>query len=696
MTDIERAKDLFEKGKRCCLGKEVPEKALRLFEKAAELGSPEAKYALGVCYYNGKGVPVDLRMAASLFLEAAMQQNAEAQFALANCYFKGHGVPRDSKTAECWLYMAAGQGNAEALKMLEEMNRKVVMEVERNEYRKLFTNPKINPFDIRKARAPYVVLDLNTYALREEENGPMEDPAILNGRKCRTTELWFRRVKPGTFTMGLPKEELDPWDSNLQHKVTLTEPYYIGVFPITQYQYQMITGSDPFEAEDIPNYYKNDLADQKGEEQPAKQVSFDMIRGISRGTMWPLNYDVDHSSFLGQLRQRSGLLFDLPTEAMWEMACKAGAEKICGQINGQADGENRLVREEPQHKSKETAKNRVGSGQPNDWGIFDMCEKFWEWCLDWFDYSPKAAATDPKGPDSGYYRMLCSGIHKNHEYPYHKDAYSGFRLVLLPFDLKTDAKPRKLEKRDFKALMDIDSSKAKYLVLDILTYEMREEEKGPAEDPSIFNNEAWRTFELWFRRIEPNEAFAAEGSPAKPFYIGVNKVSQTHFALLTGSNPSLYKGDLRPVESVTFDMLRGPRKGDGFPYSTDVDEDSVIGFLRDKTTLMFDLPTEAQREYACRFEGKEFSPNRWGLYEIADIYLNRTIKKSDWCSFGYTPRYYYTPLEWCLDVYSGKDLFSSKKSAKTEHVLRGEKTQRDHIPSDYPWPAAGIRLVINF
>ena len=76
--------------------------------------------------------------------------------------------------------------------------------------------------NIDKTTAKYLVLDLNTYEMREEEKGPTEDPAILNDDKCRTTELWLRRIEPGTFTMGSPANELGSYNDETQHKVSFT------------------------------------------------------------------------------------------------------------------------------------------------------------------------------------------------------------------------------------------------------------------------------------------------------------------------------------------------------------------------------------------------------------------------------------------------------------------------------------------
>jgi hypothetical protein len=126
----------------------------------------------------------------------------------------------------------------------------------------------------------------------------------------KTTKLVLRRIPVGTFMMGSPESELGRSTNETQHQVTLTKPYYIGVFELTQKQWERVMGSDPSE-------YKGDM-------RPVERVSYDMIRGNNLGSQWPATDTVDGASFMDTLRTKTGMAFDLPTESQWALACRAG------------------------------------------------------------------------------------------------------------------------------------------------------------------------------------------------------------------------------------------------------------------------------------------------------------------------------------------------------------------------------------
>ena len=156
----------------------------------------------------------------------------------------------------------------------------------------------------------YLVIDLVTGIHRFSETGPE-----LSDDVCRTTQLWLRRIPAGSFVMGSPEGELGKCANEPAHEVTLTQDFYLGVFEVTQAQYERIAGANPAKYPDATN--------------PVEWVSYEDIRGTSpeKGAGWPTKgHAVDDESFLAKLRAKTGLEFDLPTEAQWEYACRAGTQ----------------------------------------------------------------------------------------------------------------------------------------------------------------------------------------------------------------------------------------------------------------------------------------------------------------------------------------------------------------------------------
>ena len=196
----------------------------------------------------------------------------------------------------------------------------------------------------------------------------------------KTTKLVLRLIEPGSFKMGG------------SYNVTLTKPFYCGVFEVTQRQWELVTGSNPCSS----------ISYGKGNSYPVHYVSYNMIRGSSTGSGWPASLAVDSSSFLGKLRARTGLDFDLPTEAQWEYACRAGTTTTYSYGNS-ANGNYMWY-----GSNSGSLSHEVGTKLPNPWGLYDMHGNVWEWCLDWYA-SSLTGGTDPKGSSSGSARMVRGG-----------------------------------------------------------------------------------------------------------------------------------------------------------------------------------------------------------------------------------------------------------------------------------------------
>ena len=229
----------------------------------------------------------------------------------------------------------------------------------------------------------------------------------------KTTKLVLRKIPRGTFTMGSPSGELGRYSDEVQHEVTLTQDFYMGVFQVTQKQWERVMGTDP--------------SAYKGDARPVEQVSYNMIRGATTdGINWPdTGGSVRADTFLGRIRAKTGLMFDLPTEAQREYACRAGtatalnsgknltATALCPNMAevGRYYYNSGYSSSYPSDgKGGYTYHTKVGMYLPNAWGLYDMHGNMWEWCLDWYVANlGTAAVTDPKGPVSGSNRIPRGG-----------------------------------------------------------------------------------------------------------------------------------------------------------------------------------------------------------------------------------------------------------------------------------------------
>ena len=231
----------------------------------------------------------------------------------------------------------------------------------------------------------YVVIDLSkgwsadSYSVAYLDAPPSSG---FNTTEYKTTKLVLKRVDPGTFTMG----DADEYD-NQPHTVTLTKAFYMGLYEVTQKQWELVMGLNP-------SFFSGDA-------KPVEQVSYDDIRGSSEGANWPTSNSVDSDSFLGKLREKTGLTFDLPTEAQWEYTCRAGTTTKYSYD----DSENG---DYMWYDDNSSGTKEVGTKKANPWGFYDMHGNVWEWCLDWYNPS-LSGGTDPVGSSSGPDRVLRGG-----------------------------------------------------------------------------------------------------------------------------------------------------------------------------------------------------------------------------------------------------------------------------------------------
>ena len=224
---------------------------------------------------------------------------------------------------------------------------------------------------------------------------PGQKGAITNNPIYKTTTLVMRKImaKDVTWTMGSTSLETKRRAAReATHQVTLTNNYYIGVFEVTQAQWASIKG-------DYPSYFNNV---EYRATRPVEMVGYGNSRTANDSTCnWPAPPHAD--SFLGKLRSRTGIDFDLPGEAQWEFAARAGNGDTkwgdgSGIKNTNTDANLNLIgryamnggyidgsTRPGQDCGPENATAIVGSYAPNDWGLYDTAGNVYELCLDWFE-----------------------------------------------------------------------------------------------------------------------------------------------------------------------------------------------------------------------------------------------------------------------------------------------------------------------
>jgi len=226
---------------------------------------------------------------------------------------------------------------------------------------------------------------------------------------------------------GAPKADLFK-DEYPLHRVRITRPFYLGVHEVTVGQFRRFVQDTGYKTDaekgtlfkgaigwnpdtkkfgQNPDFSWREVGFEQTDDHPVVNVSWN-----------------DAAEFCKWLSGKEGKTYRLPTEAEWEYACRAGTStryyhgddpEGLAEVGNVADATAKA--QFPEWKSTIAARDGyaftapVGKFKPNAWGLYDMHGNVWEWSADWYAaaYYKASPLEDPKGPDSGTFRVLRGG-----------------------------------------------------------------------------------------------------------------------------------------------------------------------------------------------------------------------------------------------------------------------------------------------
>ena len=297
------------------------------------------------------------------------------------------------------------------------------------------------PAGLRNWNYGFRVVAAFSLAGEKAKSAPAESEKNEPSGKVITNSIGMKLVyiPPGKFLMGSPRSEQEQckkdsrmggWAAQeIQHEVAITKGFYMGVYAVTQEEYEIVTGKNPswFSA---TGRGKEDVAGLDTRRFPVETVSWS-----------------DATEFCRKLSQKEAKAYRLPTEAEWEYACRAGTKTAFSfgntistdqaNYNGTAvfgNGRKGVYRERP---------IPVGSFPANAFGLYDMHGNVNQWCQEWYDYNyyRKSPRNDPvnetpsemrvlRSGSWGSYPGICRSANRSGSTPDYRNRTIGFRVVM--------------------------------------------------------------------------------------------------------------------------------------------------------------------------------------------------------------------------------------------------------------------------
>jgi formylglycine-generating enzyme required for sulfatase activity len=453
-------------------------------------------------------------------------------------------------------------------------------------------------------------------------------------------KMEFVRIPAGEFDMGSRDGDNGAYDDEKpQHRVRIVNDFYLGKYPVTQEQYRALTNQNP-------SYISSNGAGS--DRVMGMQTDQFPIEQISHGKA------MEYCELLTERHGQAGWRFKLPTEAQWEYACRTESGGHAPETAYYFGNDSNLLREYAWYKQNAgSSTHQVGTRKPNAWGLYDMHGNVWQWCRDgWHDSyngAPRDGSAWLAGDDQSA-RVLrggswrcdardCRSAARFREDAGRRNNDFGFRVALVSSPQSPEASPPKpgpaeespktavKAKQGAAAQSQLKPEQDKPVVVDLgkgIKMEFVRIPAGEFDMGSLDNDPAASTAEKPHHLVQI----------AHDFHMGKYAVTQAQYRALTNQNPSHFSstGDGKA-------WVRGMNT-DQFPVER-VSHEEAEKYCRLLTQKYgqggrrFELPTEAQWEYACRAVGApgaakaaySFGDNNNELDEYA-WYFNNSFERT--------------------------------------------------------------------